>query len=66
MAYPTANPFLKLLSGLAFGSLLALTLPALGQAPPPISPAQFDPSDVFFQGYLADRASIELVEKGDY
>ncbi len=66
MAHPTANPFLKLLSGLAFGSLLVLTLPALGQAPPPISPAQFDPSDVYFQGYLATRASEELVEKGDY
>jgi tetratricopeptide (TPR) repeat protein len=66
MAHLTANPCLRIFTRCAFSFLLPLSLPALGQAPPPISPAQFDPSDVYFQGYLATRASEELEAKGDY
>jgi len=32
----------------------------------PASPAQFDPSDVYFQGYLAARAAEQLEKEGDY
>ncbi len=39
---------------------------ALGQARPPAAPAQFDPSDVYFQGYLAIRAADELEAAGDF
>lgn len=40
--------------------------PAFSQAPPPVSPAQFDPSDVFFQGYLATRSAEELEKSKDF
>ncbi len=51
-------------AGIAF---LALTpAPALSQAPPPVSPAQFDPSDVYFQGYLATRSAEQLEADGNY
>ena len=39
---------------------------ALGQGRPPVAPAQFDPSDVYFQGYLATRAADELEAAGDF
>ncbi len=42
------------------------TAPAHAQAPPPISPAQFDPSDVYFQGYLSSRAAEQLEANGDF
>jgi tetratricopeptide (TPR) repeat protein len=32
----------------------------------PASPAQFDPSDVYFQSYLARRSAEELEAKGDF
>ncbi|MFT3991619.1 MAG: tetratricopeptide repeat protein [Luteolibacter sp.] len=32
----------------------------------PQQPAQFDPSDVYFQGYLAARAAEQLERDGDY
>jgi len=44
---------------------LAMMLAAFGQAPRP-APAQFDPSDVYFQGYLAVRASEQLESAGDF
>ncbi len=44
---------------------LAMMLVASGQAPPP-APAQFDPSDVYFQGYLAVRAAEQLESGGDF
>jgi pentatricopeptide repeat protein len=40
--------------------------PASAQAPPPISPAQFDPSDVYFQGYLSSRAAEQLEASGEF
>lgn len=46
--------------------LLCSVLPALAQPPAPISPAQFDPSDVYFQGYLATRAAEQLEAKNDF
>ncbi|MBX3741711.1 MAG: tetratricopeptide repeat protein [Akkermansiaceae bacterium] len=36
------------------------------QDPPPAAPAQFDPSDVYFQGYLATRAAEKLEADGDF
>lgn len=41
-------------------------VPAFSQAPPPLSPAQFDPSDVYFQGYMAARTAEQLEAKGDF
>ena len=40
--------------------------PALAQTPAPLAPAQFDPSDVYFQGYLAIRKAEELETSEDY
>ncbi len=52
---------------LAGSVLLSLaTAPAHAQAPPPISPAQFDPSDVYFQGYLSSRAAEQLEASGEF
>lgn len=47
------------------------TLPLAGtplhaQAPPPAQPAQFDPSDVYFQAYLAVRAAEQLERDEDF
>ncbi len=52
-------------------TLLALVLlgaaPLVSTAQPaPLAPAQFDPSDVYFQGYLATRKADELEKKQDY
>jgi pentatricopeptide repeat protein len=46
--------------------LICTVVPTLAQPPAPISPAQFDPSDVYFQGYLAVRAAEQLEAKNDY
>ena len=35
-------------------------------APPPIAPANFDPADVYFQGYMAKRDALKLEEAGDF
>lgn len=43
-----------------------LVTASLGQTPPPFSPAKFDPSDVYFQGYLASRSAERLEGSGDY
>lgn len=34
--------------------------------PTPVAPANFDPSDVYFQGYLLTRGAEELEAKGDF
>ena len=49
----------------AISACLVVTLPVAAQTPPPQS-AQFDPSDVYFQGYLATRAAEQLEAKGDF
>lgn len=54
------------LAGLMGSLTLTLALPTLGQAPPPLQEAQFDPSDVYFQGYLAARSAEQLESAGDY
>jgi Flp pilus assembly protein TadD len=45
---------------LAVAALWVAGLPAAAQAPPPVAPAQFDPSDVYFQAYLAARSAEDL------
>lgn len=59
------NPHLSVarLVGLVW---LLVAAPTFAQAPPPLAPAQFDPSDVFFQGYLARRAAEQLEANGDF
>lgn len=39
---------------------------AAAQERPPLASAQFDPSDVYFQGYLAVRAAEQLEASGDF
>jgi len=53
------------LSGLLAVIGLILAAPIPGQTPPP-APAQFDPSDVYFQGYLSTRAAEQLEATGDF
>ncbi|MEI6175998.1 MAG: tetratricopeptide repeat protein [Verrucomicrobiota bacterium] len=53
-------------AGLTAVLTLMLALPLCGQAPPPVSPAQFDPSEVYFQGYLATRSSEQLEAEGNF
>lgn len=46
--------------------LFYVVAPATAQTPSPLAPAQFDPSDVYFQGYLAIRKAEELEASEDY
>jgi chromosome segregation ATPase len=58
-----ANTLPMPLVGTAAALVLWLILPVLpvsAQAPPPAPSAQFDPSDVYFQGYLSTRAAEQL------
>jgi tetratricopeptide (TPR) repeat protein/predicted nucleic acid-binding Zn-ribbon protein len=50
------------------GWLALVPLPAANgqEAAPPAASAQFDPSDVYFQGYLAVRAAEQLEAAGDF
>lgn len=41
-------------------------IPARAQQPAPIASGQFDPSDVYFQGYLAVRAAEQMEAQGDF
>jgi tetratricopeptide (TPR) repeat protein len=61
-----ANTLLAPVAGLAAALGLLLACPALGQSPPPLQSAQFDPSDVYFQGYLATRSAEQLETAGDF
>jgi hypothetical protein len=54
------------LAGLTSSVLLLATASAQAQTPPPVSPAQFDPSDVYFQAYLAKRDAERLEGAGDF
>ncbi|MBK1816770.1 tetratricopeptide repeat protein [Luteolibacter yonseiensis] len=54
------------MAGLTTSVLLIATASAQAQTPPPVSPAQFDPSDVYFQAYLAKRDAERLEESGDF
>jgi Flp pilus assembly protein TadD/predicted nucleic acid-binding Zn-ribbon protein len=50
----------------AAAATLVLAATLWAQPPAPLQQAQFDPSDVFFQGYLAVRAAEDLEKKGDF
>jgi tetratricopeptide (TPR) repeat protein len=55
------------LAGLLGAFALLAGFPVLdAQTPAPPSPAQFDPSDVYFQGYLAARSAEQLEAAGDF
>ena len=45
---------------------IAVPLPCHGQAKPAPQAAQFDPSDVYFQGYLATRSAEQLEAADDF
>jgi hypothetical protein len=62
------NSRLPAILALALASLPTALPPLHAQAPaaPAPQPAQFDPSDVYFQGYLAAREAEELEKKGDF
>jgi tetratricopeptide (TPR) repeat protein len=51
---------------LTLSACLLSLLPAHAQGQTPVSPAQFDPSDVYFQGYLSRRAAEQLEANGDF
>ncbi|MES2925105.1 MAG: tetratricopeptide repeat protein [Verrucomicrobiota bacterium] len=53
-------------AGIAGSMFLLAASPAFAQANAPLAPAQFDPSDVYFQGYLATRAAEQLEANGDF
>lgn len=53
-------------AGLASSIMFLAPGVATAQAPPPVQPAQFDPSDVYFQGYLSARAAEELEADGKF
>jgi tetratricopeptide (TPR) repeat protein len=54
------------MAGLVGSLAMMLAFPAAGQAPQAPQPAQFDPSDVYFQGYLATRSAEQLEAAGDF
>lgn len=54
------------LAGLLGVLTLISVCPTSGQAPAPLSPAQFDPSDVYFQGYLESRNAEQLQAAGNF
>jgi tetratricopeptide (TPR) repeat protein len=57
---------LRALAALTPAWLPLTSATAQSAAPPPVSAAQFDPSDLYFQGYLAARAAEELEAAGDF
>ena len=61
-----AHTLLLPLAGLGCSLGLWLGVPAHALAAAPVSAAQFDPSDVYFQGYLAVRAAEKLEAAGDF
>jgi tetratricopeptide (TPR) repeat protein len=54
------------LAGLATAMSVFLSPVLPGQAPQAVAPAQFDPSDVYFQGFLAARTAEQLETAGDF
>lgn len=46
--------------------LICALAPAIVEGAPPIQSAQFDPSDVYFQGFLAVRAAEQLEANEDF
>jgi tetratricopeptide (TPR) repeat protein len=63
----TGNSLRASLAGLLVGSMaLWLVFPAAGQAPAPLQEAQFDPSDVYYQGWTNAREAEKLESAGDF
>lgn len=62
----TAKTLRLTLAGLAGLLALGPAIPATGQLAPPAGQANFDPSDVYFQGYLAARSAEQLESAGDF
>lgn len=62
----TASLLRAPIAGMAGSLVMLLAFPAAAQAPPPVQEAQFDPSDVYLQGYLATRAAEQLENAGDF
>jgi len=57
----------SLLAAVLASAAVSITAPrAAAQLPPRVQEAQFDPSDVYFQGYLAARAAEQLEKDGDF
>lgn len=54
-----------LLAGLALAWVL-MAGPGQAQAPPPLQPAQFDPSDVYFQAYLEVRSAEQYAKDENF
>jgi len=54
------------LAGLAAALAVFLAPVLSGQAPQPLAPAQFDPSEVYFQGFLSIRTAEQLEAAGDF
>ena len=61
-AFP--NP--RISAAMAAGLLLLMAAGSLFAQPPAVAPAQFDPSDVYFQGYLSVRKAEQLEAGGDF
>jgi len=59
----TDNPLRPLYYQIGLAVWLAATSISFAQAP---APAQFDPSDVYFQGYLATRAAEKLEKEENF
>jgi Flp pilus assembly protein TadD len=54
-------------AGMAGSIYLLAAAAASGQAgPTPVAPAQFDPSEIFFQGHMMRRAAEQLEANGDF
>ncbi len=51
---------------MAAGLLLLMAAGSVFAQPPAVAPAQFDPSDVYFQGYLSVRKAEQLEAGGDF
>ena len=46
--------------------LISMGISLVAVAQTPVAPAQFDPSDVYFQGYLSARSAEELEAQGNF
>jgi len=69
MRHRIAKTFCPPAVRIAGSVILSGVVPALAQPltqAPPTAPAQFDPSDLYFQGYLLIRSAEELEAKKDF
>jgi predicted nucleic acid-binding Zn-ribbon protein len=64
--WTASRPHVRLAGLLGAFALLAGFSALDAQSPAPPSPARFDPSDVYFQGYLAARSAEQLEAAGDF